>query len=174
MSKINQKFPLLILTTGGTIEKTYDEGDGSLENRENSGIKALVKGMRLPYLQINTFFLMAKDSLAMTEADRELIYQSVMKHMKDQAPIVVIHGTDTMDLSARYLYEKIPKFSVPVIFTGAMKPFAFADSDARQNVIEALYAARIAAPGVYISFHGRLFPLPNVRKNRELMTFEAF
>ena len=53
-----------------------------------------------------------------------------------------------------------------------MKPLGFEDSDALQNVTEALFAARLVKPGVYISFHNRLFTVPGVRKNKELGTFQ--
>jgi L-asparaginase len=59
-----------------------------------------------------------------------------------------------------------------VILTGAMKPLGFDDSDAKQNVVEAIYAARLVSAGYYISFHGRLFKVPNVRKNKQRGTFE--
>jgi len=55
-----------------------------------------------------------------------------------------------------------------------MKPLGFDDSDAAQNVIEALYAAKILAPGIYISFHNQIFNPPFVRKNRDKRTFEFF
>lgn len=53
-----------------------------------------------------------------------------------------------------------------------MKPLGFDDSDAAQNVIEAIFAARIMNPGFYSTFHGKLFKIPNVRKNKTKGTFE--
>ncbi|TNF00611.1 MAG: asparaginase, partial [Deltaproteobacteria bacterium] len=50
----------------------------------------------------------------------------------------------------------------------------FDDSDARQNVTEALLASKILPAGIYISFHNRIFKVPNVRKNKKLGTFESF
>jgi L-asparaginase len=85
---------------------------------------------------------------------------------------VVLHGTDTMDLTARFCYEKFKEINVPVVFTGAMKPLGFDDSDAAQNVIEAIFAARILGPGYYATFHGKLFKVPRFRKNKQRGTFE--
>jgi L-asparaginase len=62
----------------------------------------------------------------------------------------------------------------PIVFTGAMKPMGFEDSDAAQNITEALLATKILKPGVYISFHNRVFELPRVRKNKETRTFESY
>jgi len=53
-----------------------------------------------------------------------------------------------------------------------MKPLGFDDSDAAQNVIEAIFAARIMGPGYYVTFHGKLFTVPQLRKNKERGTFE--
>ena len=45
--------------------------------------------------------------------------------------------------------------------------------DALQNITEALFAAKVSPPGFYISFHNQLFTVPNVRKNKQLGTFES-
>jgi len=169
---LNQKKSLQILTTGGTIEKVYDEFEGALENRETIVKNKILQKLRLPYTEIHLTEIMAKDSLHMTDEDREKILTSIKHYEKLQQPIVILHGTDTMDKTSCYCYTNYPEISVPVVFTGAMKPLGFDDSDATQNVIEALFAAQLLQPGYYVSFHGRLFHVPKVRKNRQLGTFE--
>lgn len=74
--------------------------------------------------------------------------------------------------SAAFCKKKLKSLKVPVIFTGAMRPLGFLNTDAHQNVTEAIYASKIVGPGVYISFHGELYEAPNVRKNYETRTFE--
>lgn len=163
---------VLIITTGGTIEKTYDEFDGSLENRGTSIKNRILSKLRLPYTNILVHPLLSKDSLYMDDHDRELIYKAIEGDLNREAPIVVLHGTDTMALSAQYCYDRIKDPKVPVVFTGAMIPMGFDDTDATQNVTEALLAARLLAPGFYISFHNQIFKVPHVQKNREKRTFE--
>jgi L-asparaginase len=170
---LNPKQTILVMTTGGTIDKTYDERDGTLENRESAMRERLQTWLRLPYKNLEVLSLMSKDSLHMNDFDRALITKAVELHMHKGHPIIVIHGTDTMSKSAEYLARKI-KVSVPVIFTGAMKPMEVIGSDALQNVAEALMVAELVSPAIYISFHGRLFAVPEVRKNRDLGTFEAY
>lgn len=170
----NEIKKIIILTTGGTIEKTYDEEDGTLFNRETVLKTKVIDKLRLPYTQVEVKSLMSKDSLDMDEQDRGIISQAVDRFQSYGTPIVVIHGTDTMQQTAEVVFKKIPNLKVPVVFTGAMKPFGFDDSDAYQNVSEAIYASLIAPPGVYISFHNRLFKVPGVRKNKVKRTFEAF
>jgi len=163
---------LIVLTTGGTIEKTYDESDGSLENRETILEKEVCKRLRLPTTQLEIHSIMKKDSLYMTDEDRHHILQEVRGYLPLHAPIVIIHGTDTMAKTAEYLQAQLGPLSVPVILTGAMRPVSMQDSDAFQNVTESFMAARLAPPGVYISFHNQLFPAGRVQKNKDTLTFE--
>ena len=171
-SPINTPKDILIITTGGTIEKTYDEFDGSLENRGTSIKNRILSKLRLPYTNIDVLPLLSKDSLYMDDQDRKLISEAISNQLSRKAPIVVLHGTDTMALSATYCYEQIKNVTVPVVFTGAMIPMGFDDTDAIQNVTEALLAARLLAPGFYISFHNQIFKVPHVQKNKEKRTFE--
>lgn len=163
-----------IVTTGGTIEKTYDESDGTLFNRQTVIKNKLNQKLRLPYTDIIVNSVMAMDSLDMQRSDRELIATKIEELAGDGVPIVVLHGTDTMQQTAEVVKEQFLTPQVPIVFTGAMKPLGFEDSDALQNVTEALFCAQFINPGVYISFHNRLYNVPGVRKNKELGTFEAF
>lgn len=169
---LNEVMPLTIITTGGTIEKIYDEFEGSLQNRETIVRNKILQRLRLPYTEITVKQIMAKDSLYMDDTDRSYILNSLRSHEKEGHPIIVLHGTDTMDLTSKFCFDNYHGIKVPVVFTGAMKPLGFDDSDAAQNVIEAIFAARIMPPGYYITFHGRLFKVPNVRKNKTKGTFE--
>ena len=62
---------------------------------------------------------------------------------------------------------RIKNLKVPVVFTGAMIPMGFEDSDATQNVTEALLSAKLLSPGFYISFHNQIFSVPHVQKNKD-------
>jgi L-asparaginase len=164
---------IILITTGGTIEKTYDEFDGSLENRGTSIKNRIMHKLRLPYTSIQVYPLMSKDSLYMDDNDRELLCQTIKDQLKRKSPIVVLHGTDTMALSAEYCFNKIANVDVPIVFTGAMVPMGFEDTDATQNVTEALLASKLLDSGFYISFHNQIFKVPFVRKNKEKRTFEG-
>lgn len=173
-SNLNVKQKIVILSTGGTIEKTYDEESGILANRGPQLQEGLFSVLRLPYTFLEFYSILSKDSAEMNDGDRAFLTTTIKHHLDTGSPILILHGTDTMEHSARHCLENIPDPDAPVIFTGAMKPFGLKDSDAKQNVAEALIAAKILSPGVYISFHNRIFEVPNVRKNREMRTFESF
>ena len=170
--QLNRPQEIIVITTGGTIEKTYDELDGSLENRESIIQKRVLDKLRLPYTRLKIFSLFAKDSLHMTDDDRYLLIQSIKSQLFQNLPIVIIHGTDTMDRSASLTQKKLENLKVPVVFTGAMRPIGFEDSDAIQNFTEALLSVKFLKAGVFISFHNRIFPLPGVKKNKVRGTFE--
>ncbi len=166
------KKKIIILTTGGTIEKCYSEYDGSLKNRQSRLKKSLLSRLRLPHIRVHLEEVMAKDSLYMTDEDREKIWQTVFGCFSKKHPIVILHGTDTMVQTAGYCHGQCSPPPVPVVFTGAMKPIGFEDSDAVQNLIEALCLCQVMTPGFYISFHNQIFQVPHVKKNRRRRTFE--
>lgn len=169
---MEEKFDVCIFTTGGTIDKSYDEQAGHLENRR-SEVPGLLSRLRLPHTKVHVASIMAKDSLDMTHRDRSIIAQRAQLHMDgpQSSPLVIIHGTDTMDQTAKALFEAMPSLPAPVVFTGSMRPLGFADSDAVQNMAEALVAAKLLAPGVYIAFHGQIFTVPWVKKDHQGGTF---
>lgn len=163
---------IAVFTTGGTIEKTYDEFDGTLENRGTLIKERILSKIRLPYTELEVMPLFSKDSLHMTDYDRSLLVRSIKSQLPKGHPILVLHGTDTMVKSATQCLKELSNLNVALVFTGAMKPMGFEDSDATQNVTEALLAAKMLSPGVYISFHNQIFDVPHVRKNKLKRTFE--
>ncbi|WP_285764426.1 asparaginase domain-containing protein [Biformimicrobium ophioploci] len=172
MNPDNSTQTIRILTTGGTIEKSYCESDGTLMNRASTIREGIIQSLRLPYTELELESVLNKDSLEMDDADRDKIAQAIAA-CGDAQPIVVLHGTDTMSVTAEYCHARLGQPGVAVVFTGAMKPMGFIDSDARQNVTEALLAAKLLPPGFYIAFHNRVFAVPGVRKNLDTGTFEA-
>lgn len=162
---------ITILTTGGTIDKTYNELDGTLRNAR-SVLDEILATLRLPDLFIRHVDVMHKDSLDLTDADRAVIVSAVAEALPLSDAVVIMHGTDTLSATGEALHESLGTPSVPVILTGAMRPYEFRDSDALQNVTEALLAARMAEPGVYVVMHNRVLAFPGVEKDRERLTFE--
>lgn len=159
-----------ILGTGGTIEKTFDEYDGSLRNT-GSVLGEVLRRLRLPSLHVDHVSVMNKDSLDMTTEDRQIILLAVREALKTADAVVVVHGTDTLSLTGDVLYHGLPDLDRPVVLTGAMRPYEFRDTDAFQNVIEALLACRLAPPGVYVAMHNQVLKFPGVTKDRRRATF---
>ena len=159
-----------IITTGGTIAKTFDELEGSLSNRRPV-VEGLIAALRLPDIRVEFRHVLNKDSLEMTDADRHLILRAVREALGQADAVTIIHGTDTLSVTGEMLCRELGDLRVPVVLTGAMRPYEFRDSDAVQNVTEAMLACRLASPGVYVAMHNRLLRFPGVVKDRTTLTF---
>ena len=161
------------MSTGGTIEKTYDPHAESLANA-GSVLDHMLAGLRLPGLDIERLPLMDKDSLDMTAADHDAI--AARAHAEAARPdvdgVVVVHGTSRLAVSGEATHAIGPP-AAPIVFTGAMRPYEVRDSDAMQNLTEALFAARTLAPGVYVVLHGRALAFPGPVKDDTALTFVA-
>lgn len=155
-----------ILITGGTFDKEYNELNGTLFFKDTHLPEMLKLGRCKLELDIRT--LMLVDSLDMTEQDRHLIIDHCSRVKEDR--ILITHGTDTMDRTARELGEaNLPK---TIVLTGAMVPYKFGSSDGLFNLGSALAFAQTLPNGVYIAMNGRYFHWNNVRKNRSTGEFE--
>lgn len=155
-----------IIATGGTFDKYYDELRGELTFKD-SHLPAILKQARITapiVLEINQLI----DSLHMQEVNRQHILASCRAAPETQ--IVVIHGTDTMALTARVLGEA--QLAKTIVLTGAMVPYAVQGSDALFNLGFACAAAQLLSPGVYIAMNGQVFAWDKVRKNTQLGIFE--
>lgn len=161
---------ITFITTGGTIEKTYNEHNGALSN-QHSILSKILATLRLPGININQRNVIFKDSLDMTDSDREIILDITRQAMAGSDAIIILHGTDTLEQTGSLLYNEIKNPKCPIIFTGAMRPYEFRDSDAAQNVTEALFASTLVGPGIYVAMHNHLLTFPGVMKDREKLTF---
>ena len=161
---------ITLITTGGTIEKTYDEFTGELANR-GSIVRRMLGELRLQGSRVEVREVMSKDSLEMTDDDRGRIVEAVRTALESCDAVVVLHGTDTLCDTGERLYRDLPELAAPVILTGAMRPFEMRHSDALQNLTEALFAAVMLEPGVYSVAHSQGLRFPGVTKNRSRGTF---
>jgi L-asparaginase len=159
-----------VISTGGTIEKVYSEQTGSVANLDTK-IDRYFRLLRLPDLRVEITHLMNKDSLEMTDADREVVLATVRSKLRSPASVAITHGTDTLVETGMLLKKALPDLSVPIVLTGAMTPLGFEGSDGLQNLTESLLAARLLPPGVYLVIHNQVFPIDRVRKDRERARF---
>lgn len=156
--------PIAIVTTGGTLDKAYFDALSEYQ------VGASMVGRLLETARVTHPFriveLLRKDSLDLTDADRELLRGAVAALPENR--VVVTHGTDTMTQSAATLRSVANK---TIVLTGALAPARFADSDAQFNLGMAFAAAQCLAHGVYIAMNGRIFAGDAVRKDRDAARF---
>ncbi len=158
--------PIMIFVTGGTFDKEYNEIDGKLFFKETHVPEILKLGRSKVEAELQT--LMMKDSLDMTDADRQMILTACKETPYDR--IVITHGTDTMDQTARVLGNEA--LTKTIVLMGAMIPYKFGSSDGLFNFGAALAFAETLQNGVYVAMNGRAFTWNNVRKNRNTGAFE--
>jgi L-asparaginase len=157
---------MLILNTGGTFNKRYDPIKGELVvPQDNSAIETILAST---VVDISLQGILFKDSLEMDNHDRSLLAQTIGQ--SDEKMIIVVHGTDTMDLSAEYIaslgLEKV------VIFTGSMVPFSIDPIEATANLSMAIGYAQNVSEGVYIVMQGVIGRYDCVKKNNAAGKFE--
>ncbi|MEH3102487.1 MAG: asparaginase domain-containing protein [Sphingomonas phyllosphaerae] len=157
---------VLILTTGGTIDKLYFDALSEYQIGD-SVVDRLLKTARVA-LPFRVHELLRKDSLELTDDDRALILGAILD--ADESRIVITHGTDTMTDTARVLAGKTDK---TIVLVGALAPARFAESDASFNLGMAFATAQVAAPGVWIAMNGTIFDGTRVRKDRSINSFVA-
>ena len=167
---VERKKRIALVSTGGTIEKTYDELEGVLHN-ELSVLDVMLASLQLEGAAITRVPLMNKDSLEMTPEDHTLIAVTAEALSQAHDAVVIIHGTDRLSLTGERLCELVEAPRVPFVLTGALRPYVLRHTDAVQNLTEALLAAQVLSPGVYCVIHNKVLRFPGVIKDHERGTF---
>lgn len=156
---------ILILTTGGTIDKVHDVRTESLIFDGSTAVSDILKYGRTDFPRVQS--LMSIDSLDMSIAHREAVLEAV--NAASETRIVVTHGTGTMEQTAKFLKGKVGHKTI--VLTGAMRPQSLWRSDAEFNLGGALIAVQTLGEGVYVVMNGRVIPAANVRKNTQTSRF---
>ena len=155
-----------LVVTGGTLDKHYNELNGEL-NFPETHVPVMLKQARCT-ADIEIQELMLKDSLEMTDADRELVKQACISFENQQ--IIITHGTDTMVDTAKYLAKGVQDKTI--VMTGAMVPYSIKNSDSLFNLGCAVAAVQLLPAGIYISMNGKVFDWDKVSKNKQLGEFK--
>ena len=156
-----------IYSCGGTFEKIYDPLTGQLIFK-NSCLTELMDRSRVTQ-ETTTETILLKDSLDMTEKDRELILSKI--NLEPLKQIILIHGTDTMIETAKFLMSRTDP-SKTIVITGAMVPYSLKNSDAFFNLGSAFMSLQSLSTGVRIVMNGRCFKPNEVIKNKNLGIFQ--
>jgi L-asparaginase len=161
---------IALISTGGTIEKTYDDLSGVLANKV-SVLDVMLASLELRGVAIHRIALMNKDSLEMSVEDHTLIAEQAVALARDWDGVVVVHGTDRLAITGERIVEVAGMPASPIVLTGAMRPYELRATDALQNLTEALLAVQVMPPGVYVAMHNHVLQFPGVVKDRGAGTF---
>jgi len=159
---------MLILNSGGTFNKRYNEETGELEvPYDNDAIDEIMASIKHHFMVAGVVY---KDSLDMTIEDRKMLANIIAE--SDEAEFVIVHGTDTIDETAEFL-DAIFDDRV-IVLTGAMKPYVIDKSEASFNLGMAIgFAETQEIAGVYICMNGYTRPWQELKKNRAVGKFQV-
>ncbi len=156
-----------VVDTGGTFNKYYDPVAGQLlVDTDGKALDAIAREGRMDFVRTQ---MIGKDSLEMTGQDRlELL---AFLHRSETTKHIVVHGTDTMELTARYLEESELK-EKQIVLTGAMVPWSIDPQEAVANFTLAYAFCRFSdATGIYIAMHGHVAPASKITKDKQAGEF---
>ena len=158
---------ITVLNTGGTFNKRYNPITGQLEvPSDNIALDKIIKSCFNVEFDIKN--IVSKDSLDFTQEDRKTILENIINSENDK--IIIIHGTDTVDLTAKFIEDKIE--NKKVVFTGAMVPISIDEVEATMNFSQAI--GFLNAPiknGIYLSMHGSVIEHSKLKKDRSVGQF---
>lgn len=158
---------ITIINTGGTFNKRYNPLKGALEvPSDNIALNKITSSCHNVDFDIKN--IISKDSLDITDTDREEIVQVIKDSTSDK--VIIVHGTDTVSLSSIFLKNHIT--NKKIVFTGAMVPMSIEEVEATMNFSLALgFLSGDVSNGVYIAMHGVVVPCEKLYKNRTLGQF---
>ena len=153
---------LLIISTGGTFNKHYNPINGTLEIDKTSSALQEIASKWLCSFEIRN--IIGKDSLDMTNQDRQELLSTIQQ--SNYHKIIILHGTDTMDITAEYLANE--QLEKSIILTGAMVPYSIDPVEATANLASAYgYLNPLEKNGVFIVMNGVMGSYEKVKKNRK-------
>ncbi|HIE71179.1 MAG TPA: asparaginase [Planctomycetes bacterium] len=143
----------------------YEHADTSRQTPDQvSVLDVMLSSLELYGIDLQRIPLMNKDSLEMTQDDHDLIAETAGSFAKNHDGILIVHGTDKLHITGERICELLVT-PVPIVLTGAMKPWELRTTDAMQNLTEALTAIQLVGPGVYVAMHNRVLKFPGVTKD---------
>jgi len=150
------------INTGGTFNKRYNPIKGVLEVPSN--YEAILKILKhsLFNQEYKITQIISKDSLEFEDKDREFLLETIKNSKEDK--IIVIHGTDTMKISAEFVSNIKNK---KIVFCGAMKPFEIDEIEATANLFLAIGFIKNAKNGIYIAMNGVVDNYKKIEKDYE-------
>jgi L-asparaginase len=144
---------LLVLSTGGTIDKEYGSGHGVRDLHIGRGYaQTLIHKHTSGLVNVLGVIPFGKDSLDITKEDRRLLVDFCVS--AKQKKIIITHGTDTMLKTAAAVLASGAAKNKAIVFTGALRPAVMKDTDADYQLGIAVAICLNKSSGVWIAMNG--------------------
>ncbi len=153
---------ILLITTGGTIACPDTDKARSPKNFSKTFSQSLSEHETQDIEIVEPFCL---DSTNMTPRHYIEIAKIITQNYGGFGGFVITHGTDTLAYAAAVLSCLIENSEKPIVLTGSMKPFSAENSDAPENLRNALlFASDKRAHGVSVVFGRFVYDAAHVSK----------
>ena len=161
-----EKPEILIIQTGGTIDKRYPRQPGAHAFKVGeSAVRAILCRVQ-PEIRHHLEPMFQLDSNEMTHEHREAIAAFCVN--SGMSMIVITHGTDTMIKTATHLSLRLRLMTdeMPiVVLTGSALPASDRETDAEFNLGFACGVVQTLTPDVYIAMQGRVYTWNGVERD---------
>jgi len=154
MTQTDKSKDILILATGGTIV-CADTDNGLIPHYSVDDVLECVSPINKRH-SISGKMVMNIDSSNMMPKYWLTIAQAIEANYKKYDGFVITHGTDTMAYTAAALTYLLENLEKPVIITGSQYSMVDSETDAIQNLNDAIHFASEELNGVFIAFDGKL------------------
>lgn len=138
---------IVLIATGGTISAHHDDRT-NVSDYVSGTYEAVDWLSDYPELKENVALTVDQSmnisSTKMTPNDWITLRQRLLTYAKEVDGIVISHGTSTLEETAYFLHLTFP-FSIPVVLTGAQRPYSAMSSDGPMNLYRAIQVAADAS-----------------------------
>ncbi len=154
---------IIVITTGGTIVQKFDKDLGGYVPKTSGKelIESIGSEINLEKIDLIEFSMI--DSRAVDLNFLQNLAHLVQEKINDEYVdgVVIIHGTDTMEITAYFLHRSVSSPVKPIVITGAMRVVTNSDYDGKANITNAIKQVSNAESfmfgyGVSINFAGKI------------------
>lgn len=159
---------VVVLSTGGTIASRPDHRGAARATDDAEALLARLSGPGRPAVPVEGVDVACVGSYLLTPAAMADVVREAHLALTDPEVlgVVVTHGTDSLEETA-FLADLVHRDPRPVVFTGAQRSAATADTDGPRNLADAIAVAAdpdATGHGVLIVFDGQILPARGTRK----------
>ncbi|EKD43185.1 MAG: hypothetical protein ACD_72C00415G0005 [uncultured bacterium] len=166
---------ILLLFCGGTISMSKNKS-GALESHYTAEQFFEMEPRFKNIANIDVTIVDNIDSTNINHKQWEKIVDIIAKNYKKYDGFLITHGTNTLGYTSSALSFALPNIGKPVVLTGSQIPGEIINSDARNNLANALKVATLKIGGIFVVFGSKIIVGCRAKKisESELDAFKTF
>lgn len=165
------KSSINIINTGGTFNKAYNPLSGQLQvSKNHDALEDILGHIYKTNVKPKVESILYKDSLDIDDSDRKIMLKKIKK--TKEKSIIIIHGTDTMNKTAKYLNKRVKNKKIVIV--GAMQPYSYEKVESSASLAMAIgFLSSKVKNNIYICMNGMVKKHNKIKKNYKLGVFEC-